>query len=230
VQSLTPCKSAGSINLKSGSLPVYDRVQEQRRDRILRKKVVIFDLEFTAWEGSMESRWTRAYEFTEVVQIGAVKLDAETLTEIDSLEILVRPRVNPVLSDYLVALTGIDNAALIANGVDFITAYRVFLDFVGDASIWAFGRDDLILSGNLKLYGWSDLFVPPYANAVPWFAANGVDLKGKHACDVAEAAGATFEGRKHTGLADARGVAAGLAHMIRNGAPNPFLPEVSAKP
>jgi len=191
-----------------------------------RSRAVIFDLEFTAWEGSMQSRWTRPGEYTEVVQIGAVKLDAESLKEVDCFEMLVRPRVNPALSDYLVALTGITNEKMAARGVDFITGYRAFLDFVGDARAFAHGRDDLILAENLKLYGWENSFPPlSYSNAVTWFAEQGVDLKGKRACDVAEAAGAVFEGRKHDALSDARGVAAGFVALIRKGAPNPFLEE-----
>lgn len=174
----------------------------------------------------MQSRWTRPGEYTEVVQIGAVKLDAESLKEVDCFEILVKPRINPVLSDYLVSLTGITNEALAARGVDFITAYRAFLDFVGGAPTFAHGRDDLILSENLKLYGWDNHFPPlPYSNAVTWFAAQGVDLKGKRACDVAEAAGAVFEGRQHDALSDARGVAAGFIALIRRGAPSPFVVE-----
>jgi inhibitor of KinA sporulation pathway (predicted exonuclease) len=186
---------------------------------------VIFDLEFTGWEGSMESRWTRPQEHPEVIQIGAVKLDASSLKEVDEFEILVKPRVNPVLSDYLVQLTSITNETMADNGVDFITAYRAFLDFVGDARIYAFGRDDLIFTQNLKLYGWTTLPVPPYANANPWFMTQGIDLKGKHACDVGELAGVPFEGHKHTALADARGVAAGFVALIKKGAPNPFLEE-----
>ena len=191
-----------------------------------RSRAVIFDLEFTAWEGSVQSRWTRPGEYTEVVQIGAVKLDAESLKEVDCFEMLVRPRINPVLSDYLVALTGITNEAVAARGVDFVTAYRAFLDFVGEAKTFAHGRDDLILAENLKLYGWEHALPPvDYSNAVPWFAAQGIDLQGKRACDVAEAAGAVFEGRKHDALSDARGVAAGFVTLIRKGAPNPFLGE-----
>jgi hypothetical protein len=109
------------------------------------------------------------------------------------------------------------------SGVDFIIAYRAFLDFAGDAETFAHGRDDLILLDNLKRYGWEkSLPLPRYSNAVPWFAAQGIDLKGKRACDVAEAAGAIFEGRKHDALADARGVAAGFRILIEKGAPNPF--------
>src|SRR5882672_9482218 len=98
----------------------------------------------------MITRWTRPQEYTEVVQIGAVKLDAVSLREVDAFEMLVRPRVNPVLSDYLVALTGITNEEVAARGVDFITAYRAFLNFIGDSRMYAFGRDDLVLADNLK--------------------------------------------------------------------------------
>ena len=189
-----------------------------------RAYAIIFDLEFTSWEGSMDSRWTRPHEHTEVVQIGAVKLDAASLKEVESFDMLVRPRVNPVLSDYLVALTGIANEAVQRRGVDFIIAYRAFLDFVDAAQAFAHGRDDLIIASNLKLYGWGQaLPLPRYSNAVPWFTAQGIDLQGKHACDVAEAAGAAFEGHKHDALADARGVAAGFRVLIGKGAPNPFL-------
>jgi inhibitor of KinA sporulation pathway (predicted exonuclease) len=188
-----------------------------------RSYAVVFDLEFTAWAGSMASRWTREGEHTEVVQIGAVKLDVETLKITDEFECLVRPRVNPVLSQYLVDLTGITNAMLDAKAVDFITAYRAFLDFVGASPIWAFGRDDVIFADNLKLYAWDGLPVPPYTNAVPWFGVHGIDLKGKHACDVAEAVGAVFKGRKHDALSDARSVAIGIQTLVARGVANPFL-------
>lgn len=191
-----------------------------------RKRVhaVVFDLEFTAWEGSMESRWTRPGELTEVVQIGAVKLDAASLAEIDSFNMLVRPRVNPVLSDYLAELTGITNAAVAERGVDFVVAYRAFLDFVGAARIYAHGRDDSILASNLKLYGWDRaLPAPPYSNAIDWFMAQGLDVAGKSACDMAALVGAVFEGHRHDALADARGMAAAYIALIQKGAPNPFL-------
>ena len=188
-----------------------------------RRVSIVFDLEFTAWEGSLAGRWSRPGEKKEVVQIGAVKLRADDLKIADSFEMLVRPRLNRILSDYFSALTGITNDAIESRGVDFLTAYRAFLEFTGDAEVWAFGRDDLVFKENLELYGWARAFgIPPYHNVIPWFAAQGVDLTGKHASDVAEAAGAPFEGRRHDALADAHGVAAGITKRVRDGAPNPF--------
>lgn len=195
----------------------------RKADRAQRTAVV-FDLEFTAWEGSMAQRWSRPGERKEVVQIGAVKLDTERLRVTDTFEMLVRPRLNPMLSAYLTELTGITNEMLAARGVDFVTAYRCFLDFVGLSELWAFGRDDLVFEDNLALYGWrGTLPVPRYHNVIPWLSEQGLAFEGKHACDVAEAAGLAFEGRRHDALADAKGVAAGLCALIGRGAPNLFL-------
>jgi inhibitor of KinA sporulation pathway (predicted exonuclease) len=187
-----------------------------------RRHAIVFDLEFTAWDGSLARGWSRPFELKELVQIGAVKVDSRTLKVMDEFEILVRPRVNPELSEYLTVLTGIGNDALARRGVDFAVAYRAFLDFAGDADTWAFGRDDEIFDGNMRLYG---LTMPllPYTNVIPWFAQNGVDLTGKHACDVAAASGAAFEGREHDALADAHSVATGIATLVARGALNPFL-------
>ena len=75
---------------------------------------IVFDLEFTAWAGSLESRWLRPGEFKEVVQIGAIKVDAESWDEIAPFDALVRPRINPTITAYLETLTGITNAAIAA--------------------------------------------------------------------------------------------------------------------
>jgi inhibitor of KinA sporulation pathway (predicted exonuclease) len=164
---------------------------------------VVFDLEFTSWEGSMANHWLRPGEFQEIVQIGAVKVDADFNTG-ETFELLVRPRINPVLSPYLERLTGITNEALRANGVDFAEAYRAFLAFTEGLPIVAFGRDDLVFIDNLRLYGMSDAPpLPPYLNAKTWLEEQGIDMRGLHACDVAPSAGVSFSGHKHNGLDDA---------------------------
>lgn len=188
------------------------------------RAAVVFDLEFTAWEGSMAARWSRPGEFTELVQIGAVRLDADTFQEQGTLDLLVRPRLNPVLSDYLVRLTGITNDEMAARGTDFAQAYDEFRRFADGAPIVAFGRDDLIFESNLKLYGLGDAPpLPPYTNIVPWLIDNGIDPKGKNACDVGPLAGVPFAGQKHNALADARSVASGIAALVARGACRPWL-------
>jgi inhibitor of KinA sporulation pathway (predicted exonuclease) len=207
------------------------RVGSSSTDYSTMRCAVVFDLEFTAWPGSVEHRWLRPGEFREVVQIGAVKIDAETFAEIDALDVLAKPRLNPVLSSYLEDLTGVTNAAVAARGVDFTDAYRAFVRFADGAPIVAFGRDDLVLMDNLALYGLkTEPPLPPHINIVPWLVSAGIDTRGLHACDIAEAAGATFEGRRHDALADARSVMLGIKTLVARGAPNPFLAERHALP
>ena len=78
---------------------------DSRSEPLALPTITIFDLEYTAWECSMARHWLVPGEFKEVVQIGAVRLDADTLTVLDELEILVRPRINPHLSPYFETLT-----------------------------------------------------------------------------------------------------------------------------
>ena len=98
----------------------------------------------------MAQRWLAPGEFQEVVQIGAVKLDAQSFALLGEFEILVKPRINAVLSDFLERLTGVTNQALAARGVDFAEAYRQFVSFADGGPIVAFGRDDRVLLQNLR--------------------------------------------------------------------------------
>jgi DNA polymerase III epsilon subunit-like protein len=183
---------------------------------------VVFDLEFTAWEGSMAACWLRPGEFQEIVQIGAVKVD-EDFNAGETFALLVCPRINPVLSPYLEGLTGITNEAMRAKGVDLAEAYRAFLAFCGGLPVVAFGRDDLVFIDNLRLYGMSDAPpLPPYFNVKAWMEELGIDTRGLHACDVAPSVGVPFSGHRHNGLDDALSVAAGIAALIARGARAPL--------
>lgn len=188
------------------------------------RSVILYDLEYTAWEGSMDNGWLRPGEFREVVQIGAVKLDAETLQTIGEFAALVRPRINKELSAYFEALTGITNATLQACGIDFRDAYDGFVAFAGEGPIISFGRDDRVLVQNLSLYGIHDApLLPRHINIAPWLNENGIVTEGLHACDIARACGAEFRGREHDALEDARSITAGACALIARGAHNTFL-------
>ena len=86
-----------------------------------------------------------------LVQIGAVKVDAQSFAVLAEFEIVVRPRINPVLSDYLVALTGVTNDTLAERGVDFMEAYERFVAFAAGGPTCAFGRDELVFEERADL-------------------------------------------------------------------------------
>ncbi len=187
--------------------------------RLASPTITIFDLEYTAWECSMARHWLTPGEFKEVVQIGAVKLDADTFTVLAEFDVLVRPRINPVLSAYFEKLTGITNQKVARHGEDFAAAYAGFVDFVGEGPIAAFGRDDRTLQDNLRLYGMAFArTLPLFYDLRGWFAVLGVDPRGMHSCDLGPALGVPFQGKAHNALDDARSLAAAMAVMASRGA------------
>lgn len=181
--------------------------------------ITVFDLEFTAWGGSMARHWMAPGEYKEVVQIGAVKLDADSLATVAEFDALVRPRINPDLSPYFENLTGITNADVKAHGVDFADAYARFRDFAGDDPIAAFGHDEWILEENLRLYGIAGTRpLPLFYDLRGWFAVQGVDPRGLTSCEIAPKLGLSFEGHAHNALNDARSMAACMEAMAARGA------------
>lgn len=181
---------------------------------------VVFDLELTAWEGSMAAGWSRPGEYREVIQIGGVRLGpAPALTERDAFSALVRPVRNPALSAYIVALTGITQAMLDRDGLPFAEALTRFDTFIGGAPIPAYcnGADHEILDENA---GWHGLAPsrhrPQMRNLRRWLANRlGVGDTDFHSIDVARLAGGAAQAdRQHDALADARTIAAGLRLLL----------------
>lgn len=116
----------------------------------------IMDLEWTSWEGANKRQWSGPGEEMEIVQIGALKVkDDETLTETDTLDVLVTPRINPGLSDYFIQLTGITQERLDADGIGFPDALEVLQSFLGGniAKVYSMGSDFRVIERNCDLNG-----------------------------------------------------------------------------
>ncbi len=193
-------------------------------------EVVIFDTEFTAWRGSMERGWTGPGEYKEVVQIGAVRIDATTLKENASFSVLIKPLKNPILSDYLIDLTRITNERLASEGVDLATGIGEFLTFACDRSLHSYGRDDLIIAENAALLGRPNLWPDRKStNLKEWLLTVGVPLAGIHSGMLAKHVGAVSQGVLHDAVADSRSLAEAVRFLVKKGAPNPFRDSGSAR-
>lgn len=189
----------------------------------MQTQVVVFDTEFTAWAGSMERNWSGPGEFREIVQIGAVRLDAATLDETASFSVLIRPVKNSVLSDYFVALTRITNQRLHDEGTDFAAAAKAFAVFVGKRKLFCYGRDDRIIAKNAELLGAPKLWSNTSAtNLREWLVEIGIKLAGVSSGTLARHVGSMSQGLAHDALIDARSLAEAVRYLVKNGAPNPF--------
>lgn len=119
---------------------------------------VIFDTEYTSWQGCQEHGWHGKHK-REIVQIAAIKVSND-LRVLDTFNVLCKPNLNPILSDYFIKLTGITNQQIQRKGISFQKAYKKFQKFVGNSKClshgyggrWDDACDGAIISENLKLY------------------------------------------------------------------------------
>ena len=197
-------------------------LERERKDPFDFRYMTIFDVEFTSWEGALERWWSRENEAPEIVQIGAVIVDMEDgYREIDQFECLIKPVLNPVLSDYFVDLTGISQQDVEEKGISFREGVEKFLEFSkneggrGDTKLASHGVDGAIIALNCNLLGIDvDPALLRAINLVPLhrrLTKCGSD-RLPNSGELANLVGLEVEGRAHTALSDARSIAAFLRY------------------
>jgi inhibitor of KinA sporulation pathway (predicted exonuclease) len=119
---------------------------------------IIFDTEFTAWEGSMEREWSGENEYTELVQISAfrIKKKDNNIAITKKLDIYILPRINRNLSNYFIELTGITQETIDKRGLPFKQAIAIFYRFCKNENdekypLYSMGNDYHIIKENLRL-------------------------------------------------------------------------------
>jgi len=192
------------------------------------REAIIFDTEFTTWEGAMQRRWSGPGEYRELVQIGAVRINATTFDVLETMELLTRPVRNPVLSDYFIKLTGITQEQLECEGVSFAAGLQRFMEFTKGLVPWSYGGDVDILAENMRLNsmpvpkGW---WTCEQSNIATWFHQHAPETHKINSGRLALVVGAGQVHAEHTGLADSLSILAAAKLMVQQrGAPNPFLP------
>ena len=113
---------------------------------------VVADTEYTTWEGARERRWSGPGERREIIQIAAIKYDAEG-RETGRFMRYVKPVFNPELSRLCVELTGISQETVDGEGIPFAEALREFVAFATGFDVWCYFRDDVILAENASWHG-----------------------------------------------------------------------------
>jgi inhibitor of KinA sporulation pathway (predicted exonuclease) len=180
--------------------------------------IVVFDLELTAWPGSAKRNWSGAGEHPEIIQIGAVRLDAE-LREIAMLDVAVRPMLNPVLSDYITDLTGLTQKRIDTEGIDLGEALSRLAGLVADADVLASnGADVDYIHRNVALAEIENpLADMRFVNLSPHFCRAAGREAHIVSATLPDVFAFSMPGRTHDGLADARAVAEALRRTLPRG-------------
>jgi 3'-5' exoribonuclease 1 len=89
--------------------------------------IVVIDLEMTCWEGPAEGL------NQEVIEIGAVRLAQASGATDEEFSALVRPTENPVLSNFCVKLTGIQQSD-VKSAEPFSIVFANFVNWLGNTA------------------------------------------------------------------------------------------------
>lgn len=182
-------------------------------------KIVVYDTEYTSWEGFLEKGFKEAGKYPEIIQIGAVILDAgDDFCELGSFTTLVMPRVNPTLSQYIIDLTQITQDDIDRHGVTFSEALEAFVQFVPcDArSLVCYGRDGAVLEINKSLNDILEhIDLPPEIDFNRLLLSEGIIQRATVSSQLPKLLGLDFSGAAHNALDDARALACVMRELRR---------------
>lgn len=147
--------------------------------------LILWDIEYTAWQGSQQRNWSTPGEHRELVQVVAIKIKDNKI--IDKCNIFIKPTQNPELSDYFTKLTGITNEMITNKGVSFKEFLKLFYQFThnkkGAIPCYSYGNDYDILKENFILNGINnnEEWEKSFHDIKPLFRISGINVD-KYTC------------------------------------------------
>ncbi len=172
---------------------------------------IVFDTEYTAWEGSRERNWSGPGEYREMVQIAAARVIFPSLASTETFVRFIKPVKNPRLSDYFINLTGITQQQVDEHDVPFTQAIGKFATWAQPYPLYCFGVDYEYLVDNCRLLGVPFPFAPSqFSNLKELFIAHGIAAEQYMSSTIVEAFGVTPTRRGHDALNDVKTIVDGL--------------------
>lgn len=115
------------------------------------KNKIVWDTEFTSWEGCHENGWNNnENQYKELIQIGAVKLNEQNQI-IDWFNSYVQPIINPELSTYITELTGVQQTD-VDESDKLPVVWEEFLEWQNDCPAFSWENDIDIVQRNKQIY------------------------------------------------------------------------------
>lgn len=176
---------------------------------------ILIDFEATCWEKSERYKHT----YSEIIEICAIGVDSsfEIISEFSEL---VKPALEPVLSEFCIMLTGISQQE-IDNSRSFNEVFKSFNDWIANHKFSNHKNEDK----SIKLIAWGNydqillrknLFMNNYTGEIGKYYKRFYNLQAKFEkfkhisegnCSLSKALSIideTFEGKEHRGLDDAK--------------------------
>ena len=173
---------------------------------------VLTDSEYTTWPGALESGWAEPWQHREIFQLAVLLTDAD-FNEIDSLVVLVKPKINSNLSELAQRLTNISQMQIEQHGVSFPEAVKQFelLASRATATICMNG-DSGVFRENCRINNIPFPFEQDFNRLRPFLERQKVDLSKCSSGELHKLTPTPLEGHTHDALHDCRSMATWLRH------------------
>lgn len=179
--------------------------------------IVLFDTEYTSWEGAMLRNWTGENEHREMIQVGAVRVRTDTLEEVDSLVLYVKPVINPTLSPFITDLTGVTQEDVDTKGITLAAAIDELDQFTEGSDLYSWGPDGALMIENCRLLKMNCAIKGTrFFDIRALFTAKGIEAKDYMSSTISTAFGIENPARGHDALGDARGILIALKELAKN--------------
>ena len=180
----------------------------------LPKQFVIFDLEWTAWEGSLERQWSGPGEYREICEVGAVQVMGDQFEVTNTFRQLVTLELVAELPPYTTKLTGITAADVRDKGMPYHEALKNFATFCGNDQLYCWGKDGEIIAENCRLKHVPNPFeANRFNNMREFFKEHGIPADNYYSSTIVEAFGKKNTHTAHQGLDDALNIAEALRYL-----------------
>ena len=187
--------------------------------RFRRRSPVVVDLEATCWGEEHLALRERHEQESEIIEIGAVRLDPATLAPVDEFQTFVRPTRHPALTDFCVGLTSITQA-MVDDAPSLRDALSAFAGWVGEApaALCGWGRfERRKLGADFAAVGLESPFDGEYLDLkvefMDWTRGQGLGKLRVGMKSALELLAIPASGTQHRGIDDARMTAALLAAL-----------------
>lgn len=166
-------------------------------------KYIIFDLEATCWENDKKKQ-------SEIIEIGAVKINDKLQIE-EEFQIFVKPKLNPVLSDFCKKLTTIKQSD-VDRARDFGGAVYDFIKWIDEKNddyflcSWGF-YDKKQLKSDCELHQIGTKWIKNHMSIKHQHGKIINVEKGVGMSDALKLLNIELEGTHHRGIDDAKNIA-----------------------
>ncbi|MCH8748743.1 hypothetical protein IH781_03245, partial [Patescibacteria group bacterium] len=146
---------------------------------------IVFDLEWTAWEGSLERKWSGPGEYREIYDIGAALVSGPEFEVRGTFRQLVVLELVPELPQYSTDLTGITQQEIDEGGIPFKEMVPAFKKFAGELNIYSWGsakgNDGDKFAENCQLKSVPNPFLAKqFKNIAEVFQQHGIPVQDYH--------------------------------------------------